>query len=131
MKHVVDTHALLWFLADSPRLGAAANAVLSDPASEWVVPAIVLAEACWTLDRGKVPLSVAQLLQAVQRDPRIRIHPLDEAVVRRSLDLKEVTEMHDRQIVATALVLADLGETVSILTRDENITAAGVVPVTW
>jgi PIN domain nuclease of toxin-antitoxin system len=85
MKHVVDTHPLLWYLANSPRLGPAAKSVLSDPASELVLPAIVLAEACWIVERGRVALAVDQLLQALDADPRIQVHPLDEAVVRRSL----------------------------------------------
>src|SRR5215210_169969 len=113
MKHVVDTHALLWFLADSSRLSAAADAALSDPGSELVLPAIALAEACWIVERGRVPLSVAELLGALDADPRIQVYPLDEAVVRKSLGLTTIGEMHDRQIVATALVLIDQAETVS------------------
>ena len=105
MKHVVDTHPLLWYLANNPRLGPAAKAALSDPTSELVLPAIVLAEACWIVERGRVALSADQLLQALHADLRIQVHPLDEAVVRRSLGVTTITEMHDRQIVATALVL--------------------------
>ena len=42
-----------------------------------------------------------------------------------------INEMHDRQIVATAIVLADGDENVSLLTCDRNITAAGVIPIVW
>jgi PIN domain nuclease of toxin-antitoxin system len=50
MKYVVDTHALIWFLAGSPRLGVNAASVLSDPASELILPATVLAEICWIVE---------------------------------------------------------------------------------
>jgi hypothetical protein len=39
--------------------------------------------------------------------------------------------MHDRQIVVTALVLADAGERVALLTNDADITASGLLPVVW
>lgn len=114
MKHIVDTHALLWYLADSPRLSTAADAVLQEPTSEIVLPATAYAEACWIVERGRVPaLMVSDVRAAVDADPRITIHPLDQAVIDRSQDLTAINEMHDRQIVATTLVLADAGETVA------------------
>lgn len=42
-----------------------------------------------------------------------------------------ISEMHDRQIVATALVLADRGELVTLITRDENSTFSGLLPILW
>lgn len=131
MKYVVDTHALLWYLSGSPRLSAAARRVLEDPASELVLPAIALAEACWTVERGRISLSVAEILAAVDRDVRLDVLPLDRDVVARSLGLTPINEMHDRQIVATALVLQDAGDAVSLLTHDGNITASGLVSILW
>ncbi len=45
--YVIDTHALIWYLRGSDRLGAAARAAFDDVTSgraHMVVPAIVLAE---------------------------------------------------------------------------------------
>ena len=131
VKHFVDTHTLLWFLAGSPQLGAAAKAVLQDPASELYLPATVLAEACWIVERGKVPLTVSDVLTAVDNDPRISIMPMDRNVIVRSNGLTEIGEMHDRQIVATALVLQDQGEIVDLLTKDGNIIASDLIAITW
>jgi hypothetical protein len=39
--------------------------------------------------------------------------------------------MHDRQIVATAIILQNQGETVALLTCDRNITDSGVISVIW
>lgn len=44
-KYIVDTHALVWYLESSPRLGLAAKDILDDPASKLVFPMIALAEA--------------------------------------------------------------------------------------
>lgn len=132
MKHIVDAHALLWHLAGSARLGLGAKAILLNPSSELVLPATAYAEACWITERGRVPtLTVAAIRAAIDADPRISIHPLDRAVIDRSQGLTAINEMHDRQIVTTALVLADGGETVALLTHDGNITESGLVSIIW
>jgi PIN domain nuclease of toxin-antitoxin system len=56
MRHVVDTHALLWFLGGSARLGATARIVLGDPNSLLILPATALAEACWIVERGRTSI---------------------------------------------------------------------------
>ncbi len=39
--------------------------------------------------------------------------------------------MHDRQIAATALVIASKGEIVRLLTCDQNITTSSLVAIVW
>ncbi|MDM3844448.1 MAG: hypothetical protein PT116_05225 [Aphanizomenon gracile PMC638.10] len=48
-----------------------------------------------------------------------------------TMNLSAINEMHDRQITATALVLASKGEVVQLLTCDQNITASGLVAIVW
>lgn len=132
MKYIVDTHALLWYIADSSRLSPEADAVLSDPKSEIVLPGTAYAEACWIVEHGRIPaLTVANMQTAIAKDLRITIYPLDRAVIDKSQVLTLINEMHDRQIVATALVLAEHGEIVALLTHDRDITASNFVPVIW
>jgi PIN domain nuclease of toxin-antitoxin system len=129
--HVVDTHALLWYLSGSDRLGAKAKAILEDPSARLVLPAIALAEACWIADRGRTPVAVREVLRAVRSDHRLEVEPLDEALVVRSLTLTAVGEMHDRQIVATTLRRIESGEVCALLSCDGNIVASGLVPIVW
>ena len=132
MKHVVDAHALIWFFQKDKRLGLVARQVLSDPQSELVLPATAYGEVCWIVERGRTNIPSVTVLQAdLTADPRITIYPLDQAVVDRSQSLTMIGERHDRQIVATALVLSDQGSQVTLITRDENITAPGIVPTLW
>lgn len=131
-EHVVDTHALVWHLEGNPRLGANAKAVMSDPGSELLLPIIALAEACWMVEHGKSTIPTVQdLLAAVDADARVQIVPLNRAILDKSLGLTVIDEMHDRQIVATALVMKDQGATVAVLTRDPVIRASGLAPVVW
>jgi PIN domain nuclease of toxin-antitoxin system len=74
---------------------------------------------------------VVDLLNAVNADPRIVIYPVDQTVVEQSVSLSVITEMHDRLIVATAIVLENQGEKVSLLTCDRNIAASGLLTIVW
>ncbi|MGL6344654.1 MAG: type II toxin-antitoxin system VapC family toxin [Waterburya sp.] len=132
MKYVVDTHALIWFLEANPRLGTNAKVVLADSSSNLILPAIALAEAVWIVDRGRTSIpSVVDLLKAVNADPRIAIYPVDQTVIEQSVSLSVITEMHDRLIVATAIVLEKQGYKVGLLTCDCNITASGLLTLVW
>lgn len=83
------------------------------------------------VERGRVALTVSDVLTAIDNDPRITVLPLDRSVIERSNGLTAIGEMHDRQIVATALVFQDQSETVDLLTKDGNITASGLVAIIW
>lgn len=140
MKYVVDTHVLIWYLENRSKLSTTAKAILSDPESVLVLSAIALAEAVWIVDQGKtlVP-SGRSLWQTVQEDSRVEVYPLDSAVIEKTIELTIINEMHDRQIVATALVIQMQGEEVALLTCDgeasptenRNITSSNLVPIIW
>lgn len=132
MKYVIDTHAPIWFLEGNEKLGHQAKEILSNVASKLVLPAIALAEAAGIVERGKTSIpSVNALVNAINNDPRIAIYPLDRTIINQTISLSMINEMHDRQIVATAIILQNQGETVALLTCDQNITASGVISVMW
>ena len=98
-KYVVDTHALVWFLKGSPKLGAVARSALDDPKSSLILPAMALAEALWMIEHGRIDaISKVQLLSTVDRDARFAIEPLDRDLVAIADELHTIHEMHDRQI---------------------------------
>jgi PIN domain nuclease of toxin-antitoxin system len=132
MLYVIDTHALIWFFEDNPKLGAQAKTVLSDPDSQLILPATALAEAVWIVDRGKTSISSStDLLAAVLSDSRISISPLDQIIIEQTILLTTIDEMHDRQIVATANILQNQGQSVMLLSCDRNITASQAISILW
>jgi len=132
ISYVVDAHPLIWHLEANSRLGVNAHAVLADPQSKLFLPIIALAEACWIVEHGRCRIpSVAHLLGHVDADSRIVLLPLDRSTLDRSLTLTTIGEMHDRQIVATAVQLASGGAQVALLTRDDNIRRSGLVTTIW
>ncbi len=133
-KYILDTHALIWFLEGSKRLSQPAKAIIAAPDSEMVLSLIALAEAVIIIERGRTTISdVPKFLTKVYADPRIEVYPLTLEVFKRSLtpEGSRVPELHDRFIVSTGLHLQDLGYTVAILTKDKEITDAGILPIIW
>ena len=71
MSQVVDTHGLVWFLEGNARLGPHAKTVLDTTDETLVLPATVIAEACWMIQRGKTSItSVAAIFTAIDTDTR-------------------------------------------------------------
>jgi hypothetical protein len=109
-----------------------ASRVLSDPISVLLLPAIVLVEACWIVERGKTSIpSPHALLETVDKDFRFRYVALNREIVDLSLSLTAIDEIHDRQIVAATLYLRQQYPSLSLITHDQMITSSGLVPVIW
>lgn len=60
-----------------------------------------------------------------------KFNPLTFEILHDSLSLTAIPEMHDRLIVATGIYLQNLGETVEIITKDNEIILAAFLPVVW
>lgn len=55
MKLILDTHAVLWWLLDDPRLPQAVEDVIADPANEVYVSAVSAMELATKFRIGKLP----------------------------------------------------------------------------
>ncbi|MEX5220206.1 MAG: PIN domain-containing protein [Nitrospira sp.] len=133
-KYILDTHALVWFVEGNSRLSQPAKAIIEAPDSQMILPLIALAEASVIIQRGRTAIPDANsLLDRVFADTRIEIFPLTMDVFERSLTAEglRIPELHDRLIVSTGLHLQDVGETVEVVTRDQAIIDAAVLPVIW
>lgn len=131
--YVLDTHTLLWFLDGDARLGHGASQILEDPNARFLLPAIALAEALFILEfrPQRHRIGIADLLRRLAADGRIAFAEMTQAVILKTLECTVITEMHDRQIVATALIAQRTGAQVTILTRDRNISQSGLIPTLW
>ena len=131
--HIVDTHALVWYLDGNRRLSSAAKGVLDNPNARLLIPAIALSEALFLVERKPhlYALTETKLLEQVEQDLRMSVVALDLQAITATLDCKTIPEMHDRQIVATALLAQRAGIDVTILTRDGAIRDANLVPTLW
>jgi PIN domain nuclease of toxin-antitoxin system len=128
MIYAIDTHALIWFLEGSQKLGGQARRILRDQHQKLILPTIVLAEAKDLSNKGKTVLPFREILEAAA-DPRCMVYPLDLDVVRA---MPSGLDIHDALICATVLVGQDvLREEVRLITRDEVLVQAGLVQTIW
>lgn len=129
MIYVLDTHALIWHLSSDSRLGGDASAALVDPTARIVIPAMALIEIAYLALRGRVPVSLDDVLQFISLDPRCSIKAVDEIVAAK---LPAGLNVHDAVICATTLAVSESeAEPVRLLSRDREIIASGVVSTIW
>lgn len=124
MKALIDTHALIWFLEDSPQLGSQAKEILLSPDSNLFIPVIVLCEFYYYLKKKKRLDDYSQIYQTLQKDPRIVFLDLQPDIVSK---IPFELEMHDGLIAATLLVLKD----VALLSTDQELKTWGKCPIIW
>jgi PIN domain nuclease of toxin-antitoxin system len=107
MRLLLDTHTLLWFFDDNPKLSTAAKAALLDPANErWLSP-ISLLEIAIKLRIGKLkmadPFGIVFPAQLAAND--IHLLPLEPTQIEPLTTLPlHHKDPFDRLLAATALV---------------------------
>ncbi len=116
MNTVADTHALLWWFTDSPKLGAKAARIFQGcekGKSVIFIPSIVIAEALSIFDRKRMAFDFKQLFTRISESENYLIIPLDLPILQEMFALREVPELHDKIIVSTAKYLD-----VPLITKD-------------
>jgi len=129
---VLDTHALVWWVAGDSTLSKKAKAAIERELSggEIIVSAISAWEIAMLVEREKLVLSmdVGSWLATVAAVEVVRFMPVDAEIAIKSVDLPG--DFHkdpaDRMIVATARKLA-----VPLVTKDEKIRSYAHVKTIW
>lgn len=127
--YISDSHSLIWYLIDSPKLSSVANRCfkeVEEGKAKLLIPAIVIAEIIYIVESSKVKANIDNLIDRIQEAENFELSPLG---LDQLLCLKEQTkiiEMHDRLIVCEALIKRAI-----IITKDRKIKDSGLVKVLW
>ena len=99
MKYVTDTHSLVWYLTEDPRLSNKALSVLASSENEGtiIVPAVVLAEIMFIARKGRVTISFDETLKKIEESDNFVIAPLDSDTLRIADKIEADLEMHDKR----------------------------------
>jgi PIN domain nuclease of toxin-antitoxin system len=128
MLAVLDTHALIWYLYDDPRLSQNARNMLEKAAStndQVSCSALTLAEVLYLQEKARIPAGTFdRLLEALEaKNSLLVVAPvtLDIVVAMRNIHRAEVPDLPDRVIAATALHL-----NLPLISRDRKIMVSRV-----
>jgi PIN domain nuclease of toxin-antitoxin system len=132
VRVVADSHAIVWYGHDSPRLSDRARETLDDAvASDGVLLSIVTLVELWYVTqttRGVSQEELDAISKQVSSSHTIDFYPIDEAVAGRftTIDRDLLRDPWDRFIVATAIAF-DL----PLVTADRRIQNSGLVETIW
>ncbi|MCL1468749.1 type II toxin-antitoxin system VapC family toxin [Argonema galeatum] len=122
---VADTHTMIWYIFELPRLSAAALTALEQAVNEGnfiYFSAITIVEISYLIERGRLAGEVLTRVLNAADDPNVGIllAPLDRNISAtiQQIDRATVPDMPDRIIAATALSLG-----LPLVTRDAKIQA--------
>lgn len=127
--YLVDAHALYWrfWKPDNLSLGAqAALRLVEAGGAQAIIPAIVVAEVYYLSRKLGRPLAPGDILRAMDATPGYIFSPLGRLQLELLDRIADVPEMHDRLIVADAMVRG-----ATVITRDPTIQSCGLVPTIW
>lgn len=120
MNLLLDTHALLWWLADDPTLSTEARAAIADPETQVFVSAATAWEMSIKATLGK--LDVPDNLEEVLQENHFQELPIRIRDARAAGQLPQHhRDPFDRMLVAQAVL-----ENLTVVTRDRAFEAYGV-----
>ena len=129
MNFVTDTHALLWWFTDSPKISPKASEVFERcELGENIIfiPSIVIAEALSIFEKKRIAFDFKKLLRKINESDNFVIIALDSTILQKMLDLKDVPELHDKIIIATARYL-----NLPVITKDETLQKLSYIKTVW
>ncbi len=128
MNYLLDTHAAVWLLEGSSRLGAAAReAIGSEPGGSVALSDISLLELAMLGRRGVINLrpDIESGLESIAQ--QLMVLPVTARIAADAVNLAwKHKDPFDRVIAATARV-----HRLTLITRDRDIIRSQVVPILW
>lgn len=115
MKLLLDTHALLWWLAGEKRLGPTARGWIADPGNDILVSVVSLWEIVVKTRIGKLTADIGRIEQAVMQDGFQRL-----GITRDHLATLAGLELHHRDPFDHLLMAQALTEAAIFVSDDQR-----------
>jgi PIN domain nuclease of toxin-antitoxin system len=115
VKLLLDTHALLWWLADDDQLGRRARQLIEDPANDVLVSVVSFWEIVVKVRIRKLEAEIEEIMEAVERQG---FTPLD--INRAHLVTLSGLPGHHRDPFDHLLIAQAIVEDASFVSEDRN-----------
>ena len=125
--YVIDTHVLIWYFIGSKRLNPTLREKIDEIQNQngrLLVPTIVLIEALHIAEKGRVSFDFSEMYRRIREGPEFEIVSFSPEIFDTTVQIRNIPELHDRIIVATARFYGT-----GVLTKDRIILASGEVQV--
>ena len=129
MNFITDTHALLWWFTGSPKISPKASEVFENcEKGENIifVPSIVIAEALSIFEKKRISFDFKKLLKKINESENFILIPLDYPILFKMVELKDISELHDKIIVSTAKYL-----NLPVITKDKTLQNFSYIKTVW
>ena len=128
---VIDTHAVIWYLFNNPKLSSRADKFISEAAATGDsigLSSITLIEIVYLIEKGRISIETLTTIAQILRLPDgvFREIPVDLDIARtlNRVDVAKVPDMPDRIIAATSLYL-----NVPVISKDGKIQMSGLTTI--
>jgi PIN domain nuclease of toxin-antitoxin system len=115
VKCLLDTHALLWWLADDERLGPQSRALIANPANTILVSVVSLWELTVKRRIGKLSADIEEIASAADQQGFV---PL--SIQRPHLKTLAGLPMHDRDPFDHLLIAQAISEDAAFISSDRH-----------
>ena len=126
MPYVTDTHALVWYVTDDPKISSQAKGIFkrADNGEDSIsIPCIVFLELLYLIEKKRVAVNFDDFVAIVSSAENYRVEPLCVPIIEtsRTIPREGVSDPWDRLIAATSIHLG-----LPLITRDESLAKIGV-----
>jgi len=125
MPFVSDTHPLVWYLTDNPRLSSEAKRIFNE---DYIfISCIVLLELVYLIEKKRIAADLDSFFRSISSSTNYRIEPLCLPIIEKSrrIPREKVADPWDRLIAATSMHL-----NFPLITKDESLREIGL-EVIW
>ena len=129
MNFVADTHALLWWFTDSPKISSKASEIFKKCEKGELtifIPSIVIAESLSIFEKKRISFDFKNFFKRIHESENFILIALDYSILQKMIAMKDVPELHDKIIASTAKYLES-----PIITKDKTLQDLSSIKTFW
>jgi len=110
MPYVTDTHSIIWYMTDDPKLSMKAKERFkkADDGQDYIIiPCIIFFELLYITEKRKLDIDFDRFIASVSSSRNYRVEPLCLPIIEKSraISRREIPDPWDRLIAATSIYL--------------------------